>query len=260
MSEEQKGVLYYFEGRILFASRGLSAESHSHYAVSILISVGSPFHITDLEGKQTPFQTAVVCPNYHHSLDAEQSDIIVLQIDPDSEDYAPIEERFGKTGIHKIPENDLKELEKKCKELLLGNYNCSSALDLFLEILSAVGNKTQTKVSIDPRILSATDRMKKALPEALTVPVLAKEFGFSETRFMHLFKEQLGLPVRKYQLWLRLHSAAKLLKDGVTLTDAAHAAGFADQAHLSRTFKKMFGVQPSRFLGPHTGVKAHFCV
>jgi AraC-like DNA-binding protein len=32
---------------------------------------------------------------------------------------------------------------------------------------------------------------------------------------------------------------------GGSLTDAAHEAGFADSAHLSRTFRRMFGVAPS---------------
>ena len=89
---------------------------------------------------------------------------------------------------------------------------------------------------------------------------LAAEVGLSEDRFMHVFKAQMGLPVRRYLLWLRLHRAARLMKAGVTLTEAAHGAGFADSAHMSRTFKENFGVPPSGFLSPVRGnVRVFVC-
>ena len=54
--------------------------------------------------------------------------------------------------------------------------------------------------------------------------------------------EQTGLPFRTYLLWQRLTKAVELFAAGSTLTDAAHDAGFADSAHLSRTFRRMFGI------------------
>ncbi|EQA45137.1 DNA-binding helix-turn-helix protein [Leptospira broomii serovar Hurstbridge str. 5399] len=260
MTDAKTGALFYFEGRILFANRGLVAEAHSHYAVSILISISLPFFIQTESGERKSYQAVVLAPNFHHTLLAQESDIVVVQLDPHSTDYAPIAARFGKSGIHEILHSDLNHLTDDCRKLLEGKLDCSRAKSLFEDILSAVGAEKPMKVSLDPRILSATKRMKASLPGSVSVPELAKESGFSETRFMHLFKEQLGLPVRQYQLWLRLQEAAYLLKEGGNLTEAAHAAGFADQAHLSRTFKKMFGVQPSRFLGSNSSVKVTFCV
>ena len=55
----------------------------------------------------------------------------------------------------------------------------------------------------------------------------------------------VGLPLRRYLLWLRLQDAVQAIAAGAPLTDAAHAAGFADSAHLSRTFRRMFGITPS---------------
>jgi AraC family transcriptional regulator len=58
----------------------------------------------------------------------------------------------------------------------------------------------------------------------------------------HLFVEQTGLPFRTYLLWLRLTKAVESMAAGASLTEAAHEAGFADSAHFSRTFRRMFGV------------------
>ncbi len=260
MVENRSGILFYFGGKVLLAHKGLVTDPHSHYAVSILISLSSPLKIVDDSEITREFQAVVLAPNTHHTLLAEHSDLIVLQIDPYGTDYAPIAARFGRKGIHEIPFGDLDPVMSRCKNLFYENLNCESAKELFEDILAAVGAEKPAKVSMDPRILAATERMKANLPNSISVPELAKGAGFSETRFMHVFKIQMGLPVRQYQLWLRLHEAAKLLKEGGNLTEASHAAGFADQAHLSRTFKRMFGVQPSKFLGPNNNVIVNFCV
>jgi AraC-like DNA-binding protein len=55
----------------------------------------------------------------------------------------------------------------------------------------------------------------------------------------------MGLPVRRYLLWLRLRDAVGELARGVSVARAAHAAGFADGPHFSRTFRRMLGFTPS---------------
>ena len=69
--------------------------------------------------------------------------------------------------------------------------------------------------------------------------------GLSAGRLRHLFVEQTGLPFQTYLLWLRLMKAIESIVAGATLTGAAHDAGFADSAHFSRTFRRMFGVAPA---------------
>jgi AraC-like DNA-binding protein len=72
--------------------------------------------------------------------------------------------------------------------------------------------------------------------------------GLSAERFRHVFAESYGLPFKRFVLWRRLQTASAALIDGGDATGAAHAAGFADSAHFTRTMKTMLGVQPSQFL------------
>ena len=46
-------------------------------------------------------------------------------------------------------------------------------------------------------------------------------------------------------LWMRLNVAIQFAMAGQSWTEAAHAAGFADSAHLTRTFRRMFGMNPA---------------
>ncbi|HEY0112186.1 MAG TPA: AraC family transcriptional regulator [Allosphingosinicella sp.] len=92
-------------------------------------------------------------------------------------------------------------------------------------------------------------KMIAAARERLDGPVSLADFdgigGLSASRLRHLFVEQTGLPFRTYLLWLRLNRAIECIVRGRTLTEAAHEAGFADSAHFSRTFTRMFGIPPA---------------
>lgn len=70
----------------------------------------------------------------------------------------------------------------------------------------------------------------------------------SKSRFLHLFSSHVGSPWRTYLVWRRALVAITLASEGVTLTHAAHQAGYADSAHLSRQFLALFGFSPSALL------------
>lgn len=93
-------------------------------------------------------------------------------------------------------------------------------------------------------------RIDTRLPDgALRLDDIARASGLSASRFRHLFAEEVGLPFRRYVLWRRLRLAVTELRAGQDATTAAHAAGFADLAHFSRTLKAMFGVTATQVMG-----------
>jgi AraC-like DNA-binding protein len=77
---------------------------------------------------------------------------------------------------------------------------------------------------------------------------LSRVAGLSPSRFAHVFTESIGIPLRPYLRWLRLQRAARELMSGSAVTQAAHVAGFADAAHLTRTFRRMLGIVPSALI------------
>ncbi len=71
---------------------------------------------------------------------------------------------------------------------------------------------------------------------------VAHDLSLSEGRFLHLFRQEMGISWRPYLLWRRLLFALALLNKGHRATDAAELSGFSDTAHLSRTFRATFGL------------------
>ncbi|MBF9030417.1 helix-turn-helix domain-containing protein [Rhodobacterales bacterium HKCCE3408] len=79
----------------------------------------------------------------------------------------------------------------------------------------------------------------------MSVEEAAARVFLSPSRFAHLFKQQLGLPFRRYMLWRKLTRSMIVIGREQSITQAAYAAGFADGAHMTRTFHQMFGLAPS---------------
>jgi AraC family transcriptional regulator len=90
--------------------------------------------------------------------------------------------------------------------------------------------------------------------ESLPLDVLAKLAGISVFHFARAFKQSTGVTPHRYVLDRRLDRARNTLASGnLTVTEAARRYGFADRAHLSRTFKQRFGVAPTEALAPRPG-------
>jgi AraC-like DNA-binding protein len=89
--------------------------------------------------------------------------------------------------------------------------------------------------------------LREAPPEAdLSLAALAARARLSPGRFMHAFTATAGIPLRPWLRWLKLERAGAGIAAGLPLGAAAHGAGFADAAHMARTFRRMFGVTPSQ--------------
>jgi transcriptional regulator GlxA family with amidase domain len=93
----------------------------------------------------------------------------------------------------------------------------------------------------DARVQKIVEWAQAQIDNPIGLADAARLVGLSKQRLRHLFVEQTGLPFRTYLLWLRLMKGLEEYSTGASLTDAAHDAGFADSAHFSRTFRRMFG-------------------
>ena len=79
----------------------------------------------------------------------------------------------------------------------------------------------------------------------VSVQFLAREAGLSPAHFARAFKETMGVAPHRYLLHLRLERSRRMLDaENASLADIAQRAGFADQAHFTRFFKREYGVTP----------------
>jgi len=83
--------------------------------------------------------------------------------------------------------------------------------------------------------------------ERVDLASLSAVAGLSRFELLRRFRDQLGLTPHAFQRNLRITRARALLRAGERPAAVAQACGFADQAHLTRTFRRAVGVTPGRF-------------
>jgi AraC-like DNA-binding protein len=88
-----------------------------------------------------------------------------------------------------------------------------------------------------------------------SIAALAKRLGRSRETFSRAFAERHGMPPHAFRLAARLNRARDLLRAGEPLAAVAADAGFADQSHLGRLFRRAFGVTPGRYRASHRDFK-----
>lgn len=100
-----------------------------------------------------------------------------------------------------------------------------------------------------------TDHLSDRLDQRVSVADLAAVAGLSESWFAHAFKQTTGVPPHRWQLRLRVDRARDLLTAGNAPAEVAARTGFADQAHLTRSFRSLTGTTPAAWRRQHgTGV------
>ncbi|NMD55009.1 MULTISPECIES: helix-turn-helix transcriptional regulator [Tsukamurella] len=101
---------------------------------------------------------------------------------------------------------------------------------------------------VHPYVLSALDAVERRRSEAVSLTAVAAEIGVSASHLSRLWRRDLGLAFPAWVRWSRLRAMAERVRAGASITDAAHAAGFADGAHASRVCREMFGLSPQQLL------------
>jgi AraC-like DNA-binding protein len=96
-------------------------------------------------------------------------------------------------------------------------------------------------------VRTVRDLLAGRLADPPSLDQLAGELGMSPFVLVRSFRAETGLPPHAYVNHLRVRLARQLLDSGVAPADVAAEAGFADQAHLTRHFKRVVGVPPRSY-------------
>ncbi len=107
---------------------------------------------------------------------------------------------------------------------------------------------TDESSHVDPRVLKVLAAMQAQPQRNFTTQELAALVCLSPSRVSALFNRAMGLPLRRYRVWLRLRSLVGFVSQGLSLTEAAQMAGFSDSAHFSNSCRKLLGVKPTDVL------------
>ncbi|AKU97457.1 Transcriptional regulator, AraC family [Labilithrix luteola] len=225
------------------AGPGSASAMHAHHAMHLIVARSGTLRVRQGKARAKARSAAgiLTSPDVPHAIDASGVEVVLVFVDPESD----VGERLLATF-----DDPLRLVTEGERDALLSDLPRGATPDAIMiwaeGAMARFAGAPQTKRRMHPRVKTLLARLRTMPLDAdTTLPALAASAGLSESRLLHVFRESVGIPIRPYLLWLKVQRAVTSFAAGKSLTQAAHDAGFADAAHMSRTFRRMFGMPAS---------------
>jgi len=238
-------ILYLWKNRTLFIGSHEEPLDISTGAATLMFALEKPFRfMTNDMSIAVECRSLLLPAGTSVMLDTQGGIIASGTLDPFGEDLSLLKGLM----THSI-NNAFYQLknERECIAILqtISSYPLGS-YELFKSLIQKLRQKhgVQTTHFVDSRIERVIDIIQNSISENLLLSDLESVANLSPSRLTELFKQQTGLPIRRYRLWYRIYVTVLKVGQGKTLTDAAAEAGFTDSSHFIRTFRSMLGTAP----------------
>lgn len=224
-------------------SRGQATTQHAHHAWKIHVGLDAPVWLESRALRVRPADGArvlVVPPNVAHATGAVGWSV-ALFVQPGTRG-TPFRESGGATALGGAQARRIVALcgafgrEREPAVAALVDETASRALP------SAGASR------VDRRVEAALEMLRRDLDVELDT--VARTLGVSLDRLTHLVSGATGMPLRRHVLWERMLRVLSTPVAPTSLAAAATDAGFADHAHMTRTFRRFLGRAPSDFGSP----------
>ncbi len=248
MGTKAHGRILFWEGAslwILSAPPGIQfprTDFHSHHAVQVTLALTGRVQF-DGEAERIGGGAIAIAPDSPHAFQATGLTAHLFVASDGQAGREIVRGLFAKGPMVSLPPRLLGDLSVRLKSTFEDRRHTDDDLRaLGRELVTALAGGGAPAAAPDPRIEKLIGWVTARLDDRVSLAAAGAFVGLSPGRTRHLFVQQTGLPFRTYLLWLRLVRAVETYAGGASLTEAAHGAGFSDSAHLSRTFRRMFGI------------------
>lgn len=216
----------------------------SHHAIQVTLAVDGAFEF-NIAGEVVKSPMVVIAPDVEHAYDPVGQNAMIL-IEPESSLGAAVLRDLSGHDAARLGPAQFTDIAARLAAIWHDpRPDDATLVGLGRNWALLLAGRDMPARTIDQRIVRVLAFLQSHLGQAMACGQAAKIAYLSESRFSHLFVEEIGLPFRTYLLWRRMMLAVDAIAAGSSLTGAAHDSGFADSAHFSRTFLRMFGVQAS---------------
>lgn len=241
------GRVIVWPGGSLWAGRHVGQmQEHAHHAIQLSLALEGRFRAKARawpEARETA--GVVVMADRPHGLDGCDATVATLFIEPNSHAGAALRKRFEGLDVALLADEESNACAAQLRSEYLSGASDHRLAQFARAAICRVGGDPLDAPRSDPRITSALDWMCQHLAAPLRLQDVAAAVHLSPGRFRHLFVAQTGTSFRAWLLWARAERAIAGANNGMSWTDAALHAGFADAAHLTRTCRRVFGIAPS---------------
>jgi AraC-like DNA-binding protein len=248
MTEPVSTAQYFpWDGGAIFVGTAGALPAHAHQAIQICFLFEGRIRLrTSNRDPWSDYDIAMVPSRHSHGMDGlKVHHGATLFVEPETREGRVLAERYLREGIVDVARKPVAAILPALRAAALEQRGRAAIVEFARAVVQSLTEHAEPTVSSDERILRAVKYVNEHLAAPISLKQVAGVACLSPSRFRHLFAEQTGMGLRQYVLWRRFVSVWEYRMGGASLSTAAHAAGFADSAHLTRTSRRMFGSPPS---------------
>jgi AraC family transcriptional regulator len=217
---------------------------HSHHAIQIVIAIDGDVAVKGARGEWRDGRGVIVRQDAEHSYKGKGASGAMLFVEPESSEGVWLRNALTE-DITVIPDARLTACVSALRTFSEQPFESMEIRDVIRHCVHSLCTGAPPSRRLDARVTKVLTAIRESDDLRMSVEDAAALAFLSPSRFAHLFKQQVGLPFRRYMLWRKLTRAMLAIGRERTIAAAAHASDFADAAHLTRTFYQMFGIPPS---------------
>jgi AraC-like DNA-binding protein len=214
---------------------------HSKGAIVLYVALEGPVRIRVEGGAWQTTELAIVQPNVPHQAACDARHIVVACVEPETVDRARLPALLrSPSGAVEAPE--FAAHVRRCHARMVApGYELAPQPGDFDRTI--FGEALHAR-SIDPRIEAVLARIKADPSKQMTAEECAAEARLSFWRFLHLFKNEVGVPFRSFRNWRRARSLLHYVHSASNLAYLALDAGYPDSTHFSHSIRHSYGLKP----------------
>ena len=226
--------------RVFYAGLLGAPAMHTKGALLIYVAVEAPLRIRIDGGDWQTTEVAVVPPYVPYQIASDGRHVLDILVEPETVDMDRLPDFLRARGAVDAPEFAARVRRSHAQMVLAGR-----ALDLqpgdFDRMFFGQTLATRT---LDSRIASVLEKIKRNPTEQATAEACAANVKLSFSRFLHLFKQEVGAPFRTFRTWKRARSLLHHVNSDSNLVYVALDIGYPDSTHFSHSIRQLYGLKP----------------
>ena len=228
-------------GRVFYAGLLGRPSVRKIGGTSIYIAQRAPIRVS-IDGEDWLESDLLVVPPYvPHRIASEARFITGLIVEPETVDHSllPGFVRDGRGVVH------APEFVDNVRQTLERLRACRNPLLLDDETFDReFFGKALPRSTLDRRIAQVIADIRNNPAGLTSAADYAARANVSFSRFVHLFKDEVGAPLRSFRSWKRARSILTYVTQNANLADIAQQTGYPDSSHFSHSIKQVFGLTP----------------
>jgi AraC-like DNA-binding protein len=226
--------------RVFYAGLLGAPVMHTKGALIVYVAIEGRLRVRIQGGEWQTAEVVVVQPHVPYEVACEGRHVLDILIEPETVDLARLPPLLRACGPVDAPEF---AAHVRCTHQRL--VSAGAALDLRpADFDLAFFGQPLPARTLDARIAAVLESIKNNPSTVAAAEECAARARLSFSRFLHLFKEQVGAPFRSVRTWKRARSLLHHVTSDSSLVYVALDIGYPDSTHFSHSIRQTYGLKP----------------